>query len=300
MTTDRLLILNIGTPSKILSTTPSGGDIRTLVADCGVAPDGVAIDPVRRQIFWTYMGTSHKGEDFMVNDGRVERVDFDGSNRIVIVPEGGTFTPKQIQCDPQKGLVYWCDREGMRVMRARSDGSEVTVLIETGRGDEDRMDRRRHCVGIAIDTKNGLLYWTQKGKPDGGEGRILRAALDIPAGADAHSRKDVEVLFDHLPEPIDLEWHGEGESLYWTDRGAPPDGNTLNRALIDKGHPMAPEIILTGLQEGIGLAIDRKRRRAFVSDLGGFVRVVGLDHPDGGDVVFSGHGPLTGIAYLEG
>lgn len=59
------------------------------------------------------------------------------------------------------------------------------------------------------------------------------------------------------------------------------------------------EIVLAGLQEGIGLAIDRSRNRAFVSDLGGFVRLVSLDHPRTERVVFSGHGPLTGIAHVD-
>ncbi|HEY0801748.1 MAG TPA: hypothetical protein VGD54_12950 [Steroidobacteraceae bacterium] len=300
MAADRLLLLNIGSPSRILSMAPDGTDIHTLVPDCGVAPDGIAIDPVRRYIFWTYMGSSHNGEDFMVNDGRIERVDFEGGHRTVIVPEGATFTPKQIQCDARNGLVYWCDREGMRVMRARSDGSELSVLVQTGSTNEDRQDRRRHCVGVAIDSKKGLLYWTQKGKPDGGQGRILRAALATSPSADPANRTDMEMLFDHLPEPIDLEWDGETGYLYWTDRGAPPAGNTLNRVLIRAGQPTVREIILTGLHEGIGLAIDRKNRRAFVSDLGGLVRVMSLDHPDDGEIIFSGHGPLTGIAYLEG
>jgi hypothetical protein len=61
---------------------------------------------------------------------------------------------------------------------------------------------------------------------------------------------------------------------------------------------MVREIILTGLREGIGLAVDSQNKRAFVSDLAGFVRVISLDHPDSGSVIFSGHGPLTGIAYL--
>jgi hypothetical protein len=266
----------------------------------GVAPDGVSIDPVRGHIFWTYMGTSHNGEDFLANDGSIERIDLDGGNRVVIVPEGGTFTPKQLQCDPARGLIYWCDREGMRVMRARMDGSEVTVLVQTGQTDEDREDKRRHCVGVAIDPENGYLYWTQKGKPNGNEGRILRAGLEALTGMDPAGRPDVEVLFDGLPEPIDLEWDPECGYLYWTDRGDPPAGNTLNRALVRAGEPMEREIILTGLREGIGLALDHANKRAFVSDLGGFVRVISLDHPDNGSIVFSGHGPLTGIAYLRG
>lgn len=295
---DRLLLLDIGTPSRLLSVSPDGGHAEVLVPDLGVAPDGIAIDPVGRHVFWTSMGSVRDGEDFPANDGSIERVDFDGGNRTVVVPCGGTFTPKQIQCDPRRRLIYWCDREGMRVMRSSTDGSAVTVLVQTGSTAEHRRDKRRHCVGIAIDPENGFLYWTQKGRPDGNEGRILRAALEPPTDGDPSDRRDIDVLFDGLPEPIDLEWVGETGHLYWTDRGLPPAGNTLNRAAIRPGEPLVREILLGGLNEGIGLAIDNRHRRAFVGDLGGSVRVVDLDRPEKASVVFSGHGPLTGIAYL--
>ncbi|MGH8159942.1 MAG: hypothetical protein ACREPQ_17620 [Rhodanobacter sp.] len=56
------------------------------------------------------MGSSRNGEDSFVNDGFIERMDFDGGNRTTIVPKGGTFTPKQMQCDTERGFIYWCDR----------------------------------------------------------------------------------------------------------------------------------------------------------------------------------------------
>lgn len=73
----------------------------------------------------------------------------------------------------------------------------------------------------------GPLYWTQKGPAKGGRGR---PGLEIPAGETAADRSDVEVLWDNLPGPIDLQVRGDW--LYRTDRVAGPEGNTLNRASI--------------------------------------------------------------------
>ena len=37
------------------------------------------------------------------------------------------------------------------------------------------------------------------------QGRIFRAGIEIPKGETAANRSDIEVFFDRLPEPIDLE-----------------------------------------------------------------------------------------------
>jgi hypothetical protein len=288
-TEDRLLLLE-AKPPRVLSVSLDGDDVSELIADCGGTPDGLAIDYLNHHIYWTNMG-----EDWSADDGFIERVDFDGGDRQMIVPPGATYTPKQMQIDPEAGLIYWCDREGMRVMRARTDGSEITVLVQTGATDEDRRDERLHCVGIALDKDRGRLYWTQKGPPNGGQGRIFSAPLELAAGMSPAARSDVDLVFDNLPEPIDLEWDAANDLLYWTDRGDPPKGNTLNRCRIVDGRSEAPEILLSDLSEGIGLALDEARGQAFVSDLGGFVHVAPLE---GGQprLVLAGRGYLTGIA----
>jgi hypothetical protein len=227
-------------------------------------------------------------------------VDLAGNNRVTIVPSGVTFTPKQLHFEAAGRKLYWGDREGMRVMRCDLDGSNVETLVQTVQGDDDRRDQTRWCVGVAVDPVRGHLYWTQKGPSDAGLGKLLRAGIDMPAGDTAADRSDIEVLFKGLPEPIDLELDLTARMLYWTDRGDPPRGNTVNRAPMDatNGRREPPEILWTHLMEGIGIALDPGGGRMFVTDLGGNVYVADLDGSNRREILLV-QGNLTGIAYAE-
>lgn len=296
---DRILALSLGRQSRILSIAPDGSDVSTLIGGLDALPDGLTIDPVGRRMYYTFMGRVYDGEDFWETDGYVESANLDGSDRQVIVPVGKMVTGKQIAFDAQSQRVYWTDREGMRVMSARTDGSDLFVHVQTGAG-EDREDRRRHPVGIAVDRAGGFLYWTQKGKPNGNEGMLLRAPLDARP-ADPSARTDIQVLLDGLPEPIDLEWEGETSTLYWTDRGDPPNGNTLNRARIGADGTVSDhQILFAGLQEGIGLAHDPAGRRVFISDLAGHLYEVSTEAPFASRLIIKNRASLVGIAYLPG
>jgi len=278
---------------RVVSVNPDGSDRKVIITGCRI-PDGVVVDAEAGHIYWTNMGVPN------LNDGSIERADLDGQNRKTIVPEGGTFTPKQLHLDKQNGKLYWCDREGMRVMRANLDGSKIETLVETGKGDVDRRDLTKWCVGIAVDIDRRQMYWTQKGPDDAGQGRIFRANTEVPKGQTAANRTDVELLFDGLPDPIDLELDLENRLMYWTDRGDPPRGNTVNRAPMDadfQKHP-DPKILLTHLMEGIGIALDLKGNRMFVTDLAGSVYAAKLDGSDKKPLL-GAQGNLTGIAYVE-
>ncbi len=284
----RLFLLELS-GDRIHSMNPDGSDYKTIVTNCHL-PDGIVVDAVAGHIYWTNMGVPN------LDDGSIECADLDGKNRRVIVRQGVTHTPKQIHLDKDGGKLYWCDREGMRVMRANLDGSQVETLVETGRGDKDSLDATRWCVGITIDPKLGKIYWTQKGPENAGQGRISRANIDIPKGESSRNRFDIEVLFDQLPEPIDLELDLANRVLYWTDRGDPPRGNTVNRVPIDK--KAVPEILITHLMEGIGIALDVPGNRMFVTDFAGSVYSADLDGKNKRNFLF-GQGNLTGIAYTE-
>jgi sugar lactone lactonase YvrE len=285
----RLFVLELS-GGRIHSMKPDGSDRKVVVSGCRL-PDGIAVDVEGGHIYWTNMGIPS------ANDGSIERADLDGKNRKVVVPPGGTFTPKQIQLDKKNGKLYWCDREGMRVMRSNLDGSRIETLVQTGQGDADRRDQTRWCVGITIDPEREQIYWTQKGPDNGERGRIFRAGIEIPKGQTAADRSDIEVFFDQLPEPIDLELDHKNRVLYWTDRGDPPRGNTVNRASID-AKPQAPEIVVTHLMEGIGIALDVPGDQMFVTDFAGSIYSAKLDGSGELNFLFA-QGNLTGIAYAE-
>ena len=275
---------------RLVSATPAGTNRQVLIDGLKGQPDGIAIDVEAGHIYWTNMG------DYAADDGSIERSNLDGSNVTTIVRAGGTWTGKQLVLDKKNRKLYWSDREGLRVMRANLDGSALETLIETGRGDEARKDQRNWCVGMAVDVAGGKIYWTQKGGDNANAGTIRRASLDVPHGQTALNRTDIEILFTALPEPIDLALDLARRQIYWTDRGHPPEGNTVNRTQMDG--PRTRTILAGGFDETIGIALDLEGGRMFLTDLRGSVYSLRLDGTDR-QTLFTGQGLLTGIAHAD-
>src|SRR5215471_2229603 len=174
-TVERLFLLDLS-EGTVLSLNPDGFDKKVLVSGCRF-PDGVVVDVEAGHIYWTNMGVPSK------NDGSIERADLDGQNRKTIVPEGATFTPKQLHLEKKAGKLYWGDREGMRVMRVNLDGSNLETLVDSSKGDpRPGTDQTKICIGITVDPDRGKFYWTQKGPDNAGKGRIFRANIDMPEG----------------------------------------------------------------------------------------------------------------------
>ena len=172
----RIFLLDLG-GGRVLSANPDGTDLKTIVEEGRRLPDGLAVDIAAGHLYWTNMGNPK------ANDGSILRSDLDGGNLTTIVPPGGTFTPKQLQIEKKSGKLYWCDREGMRVMRANLDGSNIETLVDTSDGDpRPGPDATKWCVGIAVDVERGKFYWTQKGDDNAEQGRIFRASIFIPKG----------------------------------------------------------------------------------------------------------------------
>ena len=290
----RAVLYYLNYSGKVMRVDVDGSHKRELVGQLGMGPDGIAVDSAARHLYWTNMGGARH------DDGTITRANFDGTAVRTLVSAGGTFTPKQLKLDLRHGKMYWSDREGMRVMRADLDGSHIETLVTTAEGDAARVDQRNWCVGIALDVDKGHVYWSQKGGDNAGHGRILRTNLQMRPGEDSRHRSDIEVLFDQLPEPIDLDLDLRAGFIYWTDRG----DNTVSRAPMNKPMGMDPakrtdrQILVRGLREAIGISLDLRGKRMFYTSLGGELGVADLD---GGHakLLLTDEGALTGIAFVE-
>ncbi len=285
------------TGGRVMRAGTDGTKLEAIVTSGNAQPDGVVVDVPNGYVYWTNMGALQGITQ--PNDGFIRRANIDGSNATTLIPEGNTHTPKQMKLDAAHAQLYWCDREGMRVMRANTDGSNIETLVTTGTTD----DQANYAVGIALDLAGGEMYWTQKGSGPtssngtGGQGSIRRAGLQIPAGQNSTNRTDIEVLFSGLPEPIDMDVDPGTRQMYWTDRG---DG-TVSRAPMDPPAGFNPatrtdrDILLQGLGQVIGIYLDVPSGVMYYTGLDtGAVSAAALDGSSTKNVLTS-QGGLAGI-----
>ncbi|KAK4031512.1 hypothetical protein C8A01DRAFT_21273 [Parachaetomium inaequale] len=263
----------IPTAGRIMRLDPSTKKTTTLVSGQSL-PDGIDVSRAAGRLFWTNMGAATS-----THDGSVHSARLDGSDVQTLLPSGRVHTPKQLVVDEPAGKVYFCDREGMSLHRVDFDGANHEVLVRTGSlaDPAHKKDMTRWCVGITLDPARGYVYWTQKGPSKSGQGRIFRAGLNIPTGQTAETRRDIELVLDQLPEPIDLELDAAEQTLYWTDRGEHPTGCSLNKvdvggAVLQTEELRAKKVILARqFHEPIGLKLQREKKVVYVGDLGGGV-----------------------------
>jgi hypothetical protein len=287
----QLYFLTQGGNGRIARMSPEGGPVTTVLGGLDHAPDGIAVDKEGGYIYFSNM-----------RPGSIQRARLDGSQLTTLFTGNGFQVGKQLVLVLENGVkkLYWADREGMKVMRSGVDGKNVEVLVDTSR-DRCAEPECKNAVGVAVDEKNGFFYWTQKSR--GGFGSIHRAPVKFKAGETAANRTDAQPILRNLPEPIDLRWV-DGFGLYWTDRGHQTGGNSVNRMRMSQevmgGVARFPERsapLVTGLKEGIGIAIDTAGGRIFVTDLGGNVYRSKLDG-SAFTTLASGQGIAVGIDYV--
>ncbi|THX15519.1 3-hydroxyacyl-CoA dehydrogenase [Aureobasidium pullulans] len=258
-------------------------------------PDGV--DTCDNKLYYTNMGIPSQ------NDGSIVSVNLDGTGSSIIIPPGKIYTPKQISIDQMAKKLYIADREGCRIWRSNTDGSDLEIIIDTNTLPTERTtpgDVMSQCVGVTVAPKLGKFFWTQKGPSKGNLGRIFSANIDFPAGCTALDREDIRTIADKLPECIDLDYVEASNTLYWTDRGEVPFGNCLYKAQLDDQGRMAekPQILAQNYNEAVGLKVDAENDVIFVTDLGGSIWRCGMDGSDKRKVLDEQTSCFTGLTLV--
>jgi low density lipoprotein receptor-related protein 5/6 len=157
------------------------GESNVVVSDV-YHPDGIAVDWIAGNLFWTDSGTD-----------RIEVARLDGENRRVIISED-LDEPRSIVLDLVNGWMYWSDwGKNPRIERAWMDGRERSVIIDT---------ELVWPNGIAVDIGRQKLYWCD-------------AKLDRIEMSNVDGTERVTIIDTDLPHPFGFTMLGS--SLYWTD-----------------------------------------------------------------------------------
>ncbi len=128
-------------------------------------PNGIAIDPARRLVYWTNAGSGDQGQGVSVanlDTGQGEDLTIDGANHEL---------PRGLAVDTVAGIVYWTNFKGNTVSFAHLDGSGAGDLPIPAADVEGPL-------GIAVDHAAGRIYWTNFGDGDMQPGSIFSAKLD--------------------------------------------------------------------------------------------------------------------------
>ncbi|XP_039924573.1 nidogen-2 isoform X2 [Hirundo rustica] len=145
-----------------------GSEPETIVSSGLLSPEGLAVDHLRRAVFWTDSGLD-----------RIERARLDGSERRVLF-DTDLVNPRAIAVDPVRGNLYWTDwnREAPKIETSTVNGADRRVLVHTDIGLPN---------GLTFDPFSKLLCWVDAGTkhlectfPDGTGRRVIQSNLNYP------------------------------------------------------------------------------------------------------------------------
>lgn len=126
-------------------------------------PDGLAVDWIANNIYWTDIGRKVL---------EVSRID--GTSRKTLINEN-LDEPRSVVVFPKKGYLFWSDwGDSPKIERALLDGSSRKTIVSTDLGFPN---------GLAIDFDARRLYWTD----------ALRDRIET---ADLHGRNRVQLILD--------------------------------------------------------------------------------------------------------
>ncbi|XP_033918384.1 nidogen-2 isoform X4 [Melopsittacus undulatus] len=145
-----------------------GAEPETIISSGLISPEGLAVDHLRRAMFWTDSGLD-----------KIERARLDGSERRVLF-DTDLVNPRAIAVDPVRGNLYWTDwnREAPKIETSTVNGANRRVLVNKDIGLPN---------GLTFDPFSKLLCWADAGTkhlectfPDGTGRRVIQNNLNYP------------------------------------------------------------------------------------------------------------------------
>jgi sugar lactone lactonase YvrE len=185
-----------GNNASVQSTGLDGGPVQTLVPPgSGVnTAKQMAIDRVSRKLY------------FCDREGaKVWRASYDGS-ALEILASAGSAPHHDFQqlvgiaLDPLGAKIYFTDKNAQTIRR-------MGLALPAGEGPATRGDIEELVVAgvdaapidLHLDVAARTMYWTDRRL-----GVVQRAGMEVPAGRDARTRDDIEIVAANLPDVIGI------------------------------------------------------------------------------------------------
>ena len=124
---------------QVLRSNFDGSNQEVLVPALPYQPRSITLDKVNNLMYWTRGG----------GNGAIIRARLDGTNMEPVISDG-LSSPEAISVDPVEEKLYWTELHGIR--RANQDGSQI----------EDVLTDQGHFHGLALDTVNRKIYWSEE------------------------------------------------------------------------------------------------------------------------------------------
>src|SRR2546427_3100692 len=261
-------------------------------------------------------------------NGDIYSVETDTGDKVVVFPReaNGNIKPARILATPHRGFALAVDEEKQELFVGVQYPPEVAVYRKGASGDEKPLrslqgesTRLSDVHGIALDTKNKLLYVTNWGHVSdyriAGTGRFEDPSISVyPLGANG----DNSPLRIIKGPKTQMDW--PAQMAIDPDSGDLYVANDIGHSVLvfkgtDQGN-VAPNRVIKGSRTGLlnpsGVFVDTKNKELWVSNFGNSSAVVYPLNADGnvsplrtirsapaGKVSFK-FGKVEAVAYYEG